>query len=205
MTSVVTLPCAYKLHLVIPVLHQFPDEIGNQPGSSSVTMLQIYKFHTTLFDNTDIFTCPGRPLPLISEVPWAFHQSGGSQWFPCPPYYLLSFSPQHAPKLPSLHFPIILYINVPTLFLFAHPLLPNCIHPLSASLSPHFHIFLRTIYGCPPLLMPLPTFMHNIGLFSHTLHVLLEPSHSFAPLFPPTTHFLLFNAFLDVFLCSFQL
>jgi hypothetical protein len=165
---------------------------------------------TTLFDNTVIYTCPGRPLPLVWDftvMVYAFLRSirlpisqvGHSGLSPCPSY-LLSFS---APKLSSLHFHIILHINTPIFFPFAHPLLPNCIHPLSAP-SPSIFAFFGTISGYPLLLIPLPTFIHHIGLFPCTPHLLHEPSHSLAPAFPPTHPFLPLNPFLDAFLCSFQ-
>jgi hypothetical protein len=53
---------------------------------------------------------------------------------------------------------------------------------------PAFFTSFGTIDGYPLLLMALPTIIHHIGLFFHTIHLVLEPSHSFAPACPPT-HF----------------
>ena len=112
------------------------------------------------------------------------------------PPFLLSLLPSIIPPLfcfqmPSLHFPIIIYINVYITFLFTHHLLHISFFPSLLPLSP-FCLF-RTICGCSLLLAPLPTFLHHIGLFSYAPHPLHDPSHPLLAPLPPififSTHF----------------
>ena len=152
----------------------------------------------TLSDNIDSSTCPGRLSSLVWDPPvmiYAFLKSLGL------PINQVSHSSPPVPlsPLPSIILPpscfqtvlplfhIIPYINLPTVIPFAHPLLHNCILPCSLPL--HFSLFFGTIYGCPLLLMPFPTFLHHIGLFSHTTCPLHYPSHPLPLPAPLPTHF----------------
>jgi hypothetical protein len=114
---------------------------------------------------------------LISQV------SHSGPPIPCPSYPL-SFSPHPAPKLPSLHFLIILCINLPTILHFTCPPLPSCIFPFPAP-SPTIFAF-WDYYGFPLLLVPLPTFPHHIGLLSNLPDPLHDSSHSLSPACSPT-------------------
>ena len=160
---------------------------------------------TTLFDDTDISTCPGRPLPLVLDltcykflrflglpISQVGHSGPLSPCPPLPPIILPSTCSQTVIPLLSCHL-----VHKST------HLLPFCTPPLSASLSLHFRIF-GTIYGCPMLLMPLPTLIHHIRLFFHTLHLLLEPSHSLAPACLLPTHFCILIHFWMFFCVHFN-
>jgi hypothetical protein len=155
---------------------------------------------TTFFDNTDISTCPKRPLPLVwhfTMMAYAFLRSLGLP---------ISQVGHSGPLIPlSLIHPIILpsTCSQHVLPLFSHhsahkytQLLPFCT-PLApqlhssplCSLSLHFRIFWDY------LRLPPAT---NTSPHLYTSYWIVFP-------YPPPTHpFLPFNPFLYAFLCSFQ-
>ena len=176
---------------------------------------------TTLSDNTDTSTCIGGAITsylgppcdslFILDVSWASHHPGESQWSPCPPY-LLSFSPYPALKLSPSISPSFC-INVLIIFHFTCPLLPSCIFPFPAP-SPSIFAFFETIYGCPLLLVPFPTFPHHIWLFSHTPYPLHDSLHPLAhPLLKGNKYLnsmgtkpqRSFQKFIDILWCIFNL
>ena len=151
----------------------------------------------TLSDNIDSSTCPGRLSSLVWDPPvmiYAFLKSLGL------PINQVSHSSPPVP-LTLYHSPPILLPNCPPSIShhsihksthchsFCTPSAPQ-LHPsLPCSLPLHFSLFFGTIYGCPLLLMPFPTFLHHIGLFSHTTCPLHYPSHPLPLPAPLPTHF----------------
>ena len=107
---------------------------------------------TTLSDNIDSSTCPGRLSPLVWDPPvmiYAFLKylglpinqvSHSGPPVPLSPLPSIILPPSCSQTVLPL-FPIILYINLPTIIPFAHPLLPNCILPFPAPSPSIFRFF----------------------------------------------------------------
>ena len=162
------------------------------PGGSSNPCHPFWQYWLLHLPWEAIISCLGPPCNdlCIPEVSWASHQPGESQWSPCPPVPLTLYHPplillpncppsiSHHSIHKSTHYHSLCTPSAPQL----HPSLP-CSLPL------HFSLFFGTIYGCPLLLMPFPTFLHHIGLFSHTTCPLHYPSHPLPLPAPLPTHF----------------